>query len=69
MEEAEKGKAGISSNKDHLQFSWRRGFKDSSGQGVKCLLPNDFIIVLSILSTSAILERMSAIALLVCNVK
>ncbi len=38
-------------------------------QGVKCLLSIDFIIVLSILSTSAILEGMSAAALLICNVK
>jgi len=32
-----------------LHFSWRRGFKDTRGQGVKCLLSNDFVIVLSIL--------------------
>ena len=51
-----------------LQFSWRRGSKDSGGQRVKCLLSNDFIIVLSILSTAAILEVMSATALLICNV-
>jgi hypothetical protein len=52
-----------------LQFSWRRGSEDSRGQGVKCLLSNDFIIVLSILSTAAISERMPATALLVCNDK
>ena len=52
-----------------LQFSWRRGSKDSRGQGAKCLLSNDFIIFLSILSTSAKLEEMSETALLVCNVK
>ena len=26
-----------------LQFSWRRGFKDSRGQGFKCLFYRDFI--------------------------
>ncbi len=49
-----------------LQFNWRRGFKDTRGQGVKCLLPNDFVIVLSILSTAVILEEMFATALLIC---
>jgi len=38
-------------------------------QEVKWLLSNDFIIVLSVFSTSAILERMLATTLLVCNVK
>ena len=52
-----------------LQFSWRRGSKDSRGQGAKCFLSKDFIILLSILSTAAILARMSATALLVCNVE
>ena len=41
-----------------LQFSWRRGSKDSRGQGVKCML-----------STAAILEGKLATALLICNVK
>ena len=40
-----------------LQFSWRRGSKDSRGQGVKCLLSNEFVIVLSILKTSATLLK------------
>jgi hypothetical protein len=52
-----------------LQFSWRRGSEDSRGQGAKCFLSKDFIILLSILSTAAILARMSATALLVCNVE
>ena len=43
---------------DLLQFSWRRGSKDSRGQGVKCLLSNDLIIVLSIFLTFAKLEGM-----------
>jgi hypothetical protein len=51
-----------------MPFTWRKGSKDSRGQGFKCLLSNDFIIVASILSTAVILERMSAIALLICNV-
>ncbi len=38
-------------------------------KGVECLLSNDFIIAFSILASSAILEKMSAIALLVCNAK
>ena len=52
-----------------LQFSWRRGAKDSRGQGFKRLLSNNFIIVLSIISTSVIFEEMPATALLICNVK
>jgi hypothetical protein len=46
-----------------------RGAKDSRGQGAKCLLSIDFIIVLSILETSDILEGMFATTLLICNVK
>jgi len=52
-----------------LQFGWRRGSKDSRGQGAKCLLSNDFVTLLRILSSSAILAGMSATALLICNVK
>ena len=52
-----------------LQFSWRRGFKDSRSQVVKCLFSEDFIIALSILATAVILDRMFAAALLICNVK
>ena len=47
-----------------LQINWRRGSKDPRGRGVKRLLSNDFIIVVSILSTFAILKGMSAAALL-----
>ncbi len=36
-----------------LQFSWRRGSKDSRGQGFKCLFSKDFISVFNILSISA----------------
>ncbi len=35
------------------QLSWKRGSKDSRGLGVKCLLSNDFILALSIFTTSA----------------
>jgi len=51
------------------QFSWRKGSKGLRIQGVKCLLSKGFNIVLSILSTAAILERMSTTALIICNVK
>ena len=50
-----------------LQFSWKRGSRGSGGQGFKSLLSSDFIIALSILATAAILEGMSATALLICN--
>ena len=46
-----------------------QGSKDSRVQGVKCLLSKDLIIVLSILSTAAILKGMSETALFICNVK
>ena len=36
-----------------LQFSWRRGSKDSRGQGFKCLFSKDFISAFNILSISA----------------
>jgi len=36
-----------------LQFSWRRGFKDSGIQGFKGLLSKDFISAFNILSISA----------------
>ncbi len=36
-----------------LHFSWRRGSKDSRGQGFKCLFSKDFISAFSILSISA----------------
>ena len=36
-----------------LQFSWRRGFKDSRGQGFKCLYSKDFISSFNILLISA----------------
>ena len=49
-----------------LQFSWKRGFKDTRGQGVKCLLSNELVIVLSILSAALIFEEMFATALLIC---
>ncbi|MBT8370749.1 MAG: hypothetical protein KJO34_07295, partial [Deltaproteobacteria bacterium] len=35
-----------------LQFSWRKGSKDSRGQGVKGLFSNDFISAFNILSIS-----------------
>ena len=50
-------------------FSNLVGEKGPRIQGVKCFLPNDFTITLSILATAAIFERMSPAALLVCNVK
>ena len=37
-----------------LRFSWRRGSKDSRGQGFKCLFSKDFISAFNILSISAI---------------
>ena len=52
-----------------LPSNWRRGSKDPRGRGVKRLLSNDFIIVMSILSTFAILKGMSAAAFLIYNVK
>ena len=52
-----------------LQFSWRIRSQDSRGRGVKCLLANDFTIILSIILTSAILERMFVTTLLIFNVK
>ena len=36
-----------------LQFSWRRGSKDSRGQGFKGLFSKDFISAFNILSISA----------------
>ncbi len=36
-----------------LQFSWRRGPKDSRGQGFKCLFSKDLISAFNILSISA----------------
>ncbi len=36
-----------------LQFSWRRGSKDSRGQGFKGLFSKDFIIAFNIFSISA----------------
>jgi hypothetical protein len=36
-----------------LQFSWRRGSKDSRGQGFKCLFSKDFVSAFNILSISA----------------
>ena len=36
-----------------LQFSWRRGSKDSRGQGFMCLFSKDFISAFNILSISA----------------
>jgi hypothetical protein len=36
-----------------LQFSWRRGSKDSRGQGFKCLFSKDFIRAFNILSIYA----------------
>ncbi len=49
-----------SNNKDRyliywvlLQFSWRRGPKDSRGQGFKGLFSKDFISVFNILSIFA----------------
>ena len=36
-----------------LQFSWRRGTKDSSGQGFKGLFSNDVISAFNILSIAA----------------
>jgi len=36
-----------------LQFSWRRGSKDSRGQGFKCFFSKDFISAFNILSISA----------------
>ena len=35
-----------------LQFSWRRGFKDSRGPGFKSLFSKNFIIVSNILLIS-----------------
>ncbi len=40
-------------NKILLQSSWTRGFKDSRGQGFKCLLYKDFISAFNILAISA----------------
>ncbi len=40
-----------------LQFCWRRGSKDSRGQGFKGLFSKDFISALNILSLSAILKK------------
>ena len=39
---------------DLLQFSWRRGFKDSRDQAFKGLFSKDFISAFNILSISAI---------------
>ncbi len=36
-----------------LQFSWRRGSKDSRGQGFKGLFSKDFVSAFNILSISA----------------
>ena len=38
-----------------LQFDWRRGFKDSRGQGFKCLYFNRFINALSTISPLAVI--------------
>jgi hypothetical protein len=37
----------------YYQFSWRRGFEDSRGQGFKGLFSKDFISAFNILSISA----------------
>jgi len=51
-----------------LQFSWRRGFKDSRGQGFKGLFSKDFINAFNILSLYAILEGIDTTDLLICEV-
>jgi hypothetical protein len=52
-----------------LQFSWRRGSKDSRGQGFKGLFSKDFIRVFNILSLSAILKKIDTIDLLISEVR
>lgn len=46
-----------------------QGLAARSVERVKCLLSNDSNIVLRILSTSAMLEKIFATALLICTVK
>jgi len=52
-----------------LQFSWRRGSKDSRGQGFKGLFSKDFISAFNIFFLSAILEGIDTRDLLICEVR
>jgi len=52
-----------------LQISWRRGSKDSRGQGFKGLFSKDIISAFNIFSLSAILEGIDSTELLICEVR
>jgi len=52
-----------------LQYSWRRGFKDSGGPGFKGLFSKDFINGFNILPISAIFEGIDTADLLICEVR
>ncbi len=52
-----------------LQFSWRRGSKDSRGQGFKGLFSKDFISAFNILSLSSILKKIDTTDLLISEVR
>ena len=54
-----------------LQFSWRRGSKDSRGQGFKGLFSKDVISAFNILSISAVyfFKICKASFLLICKVR